>query len=170
MSNKIWFKFCLWTYREVNSSMESSTLHRWVTISKSLWCLDTYVKFCSYCSRNRTISWGSVRVKSKISLEERQDLVIIAGSLIAPHYIDLILKHYVVPIAGDVDANFVFIQTNPKPHAVAITKNFPSIAKFNPWSSGLNSIEHPWGWLERRVPRPTSDYSIANTCPKWKIR
>jgi hypothetical protein len=68
---------------------------------------------------------GSIMVWGGIGLGARIELVIVdMGTLNADRYITNILQDHVVPLAPNIDDNFILMQDNARPHIARCVTNF----------------------------------------------
>ncbi|XP_072376142.1 uncharacterized protein [Diabrotica undecimpunctata] len=75
------------------------------------------------CVRRVRVAFGggSVMFWAGISFEGHTDLVFIdRGALNAHRYITEILDEHVMPFAGFIGENFIFMQENARPHVAAV--------------------------------------------------
>lgn len=101
-------------------------------------------------------------VWAAISLQASTELICIQhGSLTAHRYITEILEEHVMPFMVTMGEHGIFMQDNVRPHTVNIVREYldqVGIRWFD-WpalSPDMNSIEHVWVELGRRIRRPTS--------------
>ena len=110
--------------------------------------------------------WGG------ISFDGVTDLYVIQnGALTGVRYRDEILDVYVRPFAGAVGDNFVLMDDNARPHRARVVNDYledEGIERLD-WPSrspDLNSIEHAWDALQRRInarlAQPQTAQQLAN--------
>lgn len=86
----------------------------------------------------------------------RNELIFPNGCLTAQRYLDSILQPTVRPFVKSVSKNFLLMHDNALPGVARIVTNWLTDKEMEVllWlsqSSGLNTIEHVWGMLQKRI-------------------
>lgn len=99
---------------------------------------------------------GTIMVWAGISIGGRTDLVLIERNMTAQVYLEQVILPVVVPYAGAVGENFIFMQDNARPHVARIVMNVLeqqhiSLLEWPAQSPDMNPLEHLWDKLQRKV-------------------